>query len=140
MSIPTVFCRSAYNYDTRAVSDESGLACEDESLAVQSSRDECDINTIVRRFGLTGVLPTGLVAPTYGDFTGVADYQSALAAIEAADDTFMQLPADLRARFHNNPQEFVVFCSDDRNRPEAETLGLVVPRTPPVIPPSSLVV
>ena len=52
------FVRSPYNYDMSAVSDETGLCCEDESLAIQSAKEDADINTIVRRFGLTGELPS----------------------------------------------------------------------------------
>ena len=49
-----VFCRSEYNYDRDKVSEETGLNCKDLSLAKQSFADECDINNIVKRFGLTG--------------------------------------------------------------------------------------
>ena len=41
------FIRSPFNYDTDEASNETGLVCDDESLAVQSERDECDINIIV---------------------------------------------------------------------------------------------
>ena len=42
--------------DMDEASVEAGLECKDDSLAVQSQRDEADINTIVRRFGLSGEL------------------------------------------------------------------------------------
>jgi phage internal scaffolding protein len=118
--------RTPFNYDADAVSVASGLSCLDESLAVQASRDECDINTIVARFGLTGSLPTNVAAPTYGDFTGVSDYQSALAVISAADDSFYSMPAEIRSRFNNNPAKFVDFCSDVSNLEEMKSMGLVV--------------
>lgn len=119
------FVRSPYNYDTGVASDESGLACLDPSLATQEARDEVDINTIVRRFGLTGELPQGLRAPSYGDFTGIGDYQSALNAVLAAEATFNQVPAEVRARFANDPQRFLAFCSDPANADELEKLGLL---------------
>lgn len=118
------FLRSAYNYDTKVASDESGLRCDDESLAVQDSKDECDINTIVQRFGLTGELPDDIRTPSYGDFTGVGDYRTALHQVMAADSEFMRLPAKLRARFHNDAGTFVEFCSDPDNLPELRRLGL----------------
>ena len=121
------FFRTPYNYDMRQVSEETALVCDDPSLAVQSERDECDINTIVMRFGLTGTLPTGVRAPTYGDFTGVSDYREALEAIQAADDSFYAMPAEVRARFQNDPARFVDFCSDPRNIDEARSLGLAPP-------------
>jgi len=125
------FLRTAYNYDMNKVSDETGLDCSVEpSMTQQSFRDECDINTLVMRFGLGQPLPTGLAAPTYGDFTGVDDYQSALNAIMVADDAFMQMPANIRSRFENSAAKFVEFCSSDDPavRLEAEKLGLVLPK------------
>lgn len=125
--IRKMFLRTPYNYDVDAVSDETGLKCEDVSLTKQSFRDECDINTIVRNFGLTGELPDNVRVPQYGDFTGISDYQSAMNAVIAADAAFMELPAELRARFHNDPQALLEFVSNDNNYDEAVKLGLVVP-------------
>ena len=131
------FIRSPFNYDTDEASNETGLVWDDDSLAVQSERDECDINTIVRRFGLTGVLPSGVRQLTYGDFVGVSDYQSALAVIESADESFYAMPADVRARFGNDPAQFVDFCSDPANLSEMRKLGLAVPETPEPLPPGT---
>lgn len=127
--------RSGFNYDRDRVSLETGLRCEDPSLAKQSFADECDINTIVRRFNLTGQLPEGVHAPTYQDFEGVWDFQSAMNAVREAQESFDAMPAGIRARFHNDPQEFVEFCSMEENRAEAEKMGLVVAR-PPETPPA----
>ena len=121
-----MFLRSQFNYDTNAASDESGLMCSDPSLAQQSFREECDINTIVKRFNLTGELPSGVSAPLYGDFCEVTDYHSALNVVKAADAAFLSLPAEVRARFGNDPGLFVDFISDEKNRAEAEQLGLVI--------------
>lgn len=126
MSKSSVFLRTPYNYDTMQVSDETGLSCPEPSLAQQNAKDESDINTIVRRFGLTGELPSGVRAPQYGDFTEATDYHTAMNAVISANNAFMQLPADVRARFNNDAGAFVDFCSDDRNREEAKKLGLIV--------------
>jgi len=125
MKTSAVFLRTPYNYDTMEASDASALLCEDPSLAQQHARDECDINTIVRRFGLTGELPSNVRTPQYGDFLDAADYHTSLNAVRAADAAFMQLPADIRTRFNNDAGAFVDFVSDDSNRAEAEKLGLV---------------
>lgn len=117
--------RSQFNYDTMAVSNENGLECKDKSLAQQHQKEESDINTIVKRFGLTGQLPENVRIPQYGDFTGVTDYQSALHAVKAAEESFMELPANIRTRFNNNPQEFLEFCADGSNKDEAIKLGLI---------------
>lgn len=131
MTFKPPFLRSAYNYDMNAASDETGIACLDPSLAQQSAEEESNINTIVKRFGLTGTLPVGVRMPTYADFTGVFDFQSAANAIALAHEAFDEMPADVRSRFQNDPALFVDFCSDDRNRAEAERLGLVPVATRP---------
>ncbi len=106
---------------------DSALECKDESRTNQSQAEEADINTIVRRFGVTGMLPQGVRAPTYGDFTGVGDFRDALEAIRAAERSFSQMPADVRARFANDPASFVDFCSNPENIDEMRKLGLAVP-------------
>lgn len=136
-----VFLRTANNYSMREASRRVALApyvAKDgvdgkfkpgdvlESLTKQSFKEESDINTIVRRFGLTGELPSDLRVPLNGDFTEVPDFSTAMQMIVEARESFDALPAHLRARFHNDAREFVDFVSDDSNRAEAEKLGLVV--------------
>lgn len=123
--------RSAYS-DMSMDEVDFGLECKDESRAVQSQKEEADINTIVKRFGLTGQLPQSVRVPTYGDFGDeVFDYTSAMLAIRRADESFMAMPADVRARFQNDPQQFVEFCSDEKNLDEMRKLGLAVPKAEP---------
>lgn len=104
-----MFFRSGYNYDRDEASLESGLKCEDESLAQQSFAEECDINTIVRRFGLTGEMPQNLAMPVSGDFTGISDFHSAMNIIRRAEEEFMSVPPEVRARFANDPQRLMSF-------------------------------
>ena len=115
------------------------LKCEDPSLTQQHMAEECDINYIVERFGVTGQLPDQAVnMPTYGDFTGIGDYRQALDAVSAANASFMALPANVRERFDNDPALFVDFCSstDPADRSLAIELGLIPPPAKPdgVIP------
>lgn len=124
------FVRSAYNYDVDEVSNASGLTCSDASLAKQSFREECDINTIVRNFGLTGQLPDDVRPPTYGDFSGIFDFHSAMNAVAEAQEAFDALPAEVRARFHNDPGAFVDFCSNPENLPDLRKMGLAVALNP----------
>lgn len=130
----TDYVRQPGAYDTDEVSVETGLVCEDPSLAVQSEAEDADINTIVRRFGLTGTMPQGLKPPMYGDFTEVFDYRSALDAVMKAEDAFMAMPAEVRKRFDNDPQKFVEFASDPANLKEMRELGLAVPEKMPDAP------
>ncbi len=121
-----MFIRNPYNYDTNLASEESALYCEDSSRTKQSFKEECDINTILKRFNVTGQLPVGPLQPQYGDFSGVFDYQTALNAVKAAQESFDALPATLRNRFANDTAAFVDFCSDESNREEMIRLGLVI--------------
>jgi len=114
----------SWSYDRDAVSMETGLACEDPSLAVQSQKDEADINTILEQFGVTGQLPSAVTLPTYGDFDGISDYRSALEAVKAAEQAFLTIPSNIRERFHNDPQAFADFCVKPDNLSQLREWGL----------------
>lgn len=128
--------RAAWNYDGDTATRITGLACRDPSLAVQSQKDEADINTIVRNFGVTGHLPVALFPPSYGDFTAVSDYQGALQVLEEAENAFMALPSAIRAGFGNDPGAFVRFCEDRENLPQLREWGLAPPAPEAPKPPS----
>lgn len=119
------FVRNPYNYDKDEASVNDALLCQDPSLAQQHMKDECDINVIIERFGVTGHIPVSPVSPNYGDFTGVTDYHSALNQINATMDDFMALPAQLRVRFDHDPVKLLEFLENDQNRDEAIQLGLI---------------
>ena len=125
MSKNAIFLRTPYNYDKDAASNESGLHCEDASLAQQHFKEECDINTILQKFNITGLLPEQTLSPRYGDFTGIGDYHTAMNRVLAVQDEFEALPAQIRARFENDPAQLIEFLENSDNRPEAEVLGLV---------------
>lgn len=120
------FLRSAFNYDMNAASEASALYTEPDapSRTVQSAKDDADINVIVKRFGLTGAMPQNLRLPQYGDYTGINDFHSAMNVVRQAQETFMELPADVRARFGNDPQAFLEFASDPENFKELVKMGL----------------
>lgn len=118
--------RTGYNYDTDGVSFETGLVCPEPSLTQQQFAEEADINTLVNRFGLTGELPQNVTMPSYADFSEIVDYHTAMNRVVAAREAFAAMPANVRARFGNDPGQFVEFFNDEANRDEAKRLGLVV--------------
>lgn len=122
-------------YDAAFVSDMTGVDTGRESLVQQHFQDEVDINTIVRRFGVSGQLPLGPNGPAvYGDFSGITDYDSALDTISRANDAFMALPADVRLRFKNDPAELIRYAQSVTE--EEFTAALqppVVEEPPPVV-------
>lgn len=134
------FFRTGFNYDRDAVSEETGLSCGEPTRTQQQFKEECDINTIVRRFGVTGQVPTTLAPPMQGDFTAALDFRQSMDLIVAAREAFMELPSQVRKRFHHDPAEFVEFCSDKDNLQEARKLGIAMPEPVPVPPPQPMAV
>lgn len=113
-------------------SSDNSIAFHDESLTVQADVEASDINTIVRQFGVTGELPYGTIPPLTGDFSNYpTDYHTAQNLIIEAQDVFMQLPSDQRARFDNNPGNFLDFIHNDSNYDEAVNLGYIFPKESP---------
>lgn len=96
------------------------------SMTVQSEKDSCDFNLIFERYAKTGLMTNvRREPPNFGDFSNVSDYHDALLQIQAAEDSFMQLPATVRARFENDPAKVIEFLNDPQNRSEAVKMGLV---------------
>lgn len=124
------FFRSGFNYDRDRVSLETGVDAGGPSLTQQQFREEADINTIVKRFGLTGQLPDNPRVPTYGDFTGVTDYHSAMLAVRQAEEAFMALPASIRAEFANDPQRLIEAVDDPQQQDKLIELGLATKKAP----------
>lgn len=115
--------------------------CTGPSRAKQSFRDECDINSIMRRFEKTGVLEhVSKHGGRYGDFIGAPEYHEACNRVLEADAMFQELPAKVRKRFSNDPADFLAFMADPENQEEARQLGLLKPlqtaSEAPVAPPA----
>lgn len=142
--IITPFLRTPYNFDPDQNSIETGTSCPEETLAQQQFRDECDINTILDRFGVTGMVPTNVRQPLAVDFIEATDYQSALNALMEAEESFMEMPAKIRAEFDNDPGKFIDFFEREENRERAIELGLIQKpaetpiqgAVPPPVPPT----
>lgn len=107
----------------------AGLDNFGESRAVQSQKDEADINVLVKRFGIgeDSYWPQKVRVPLPEDFLELFDFQGAQNAIIQAGNSFRALPASIRARFGNDPGEFVDFCLDKENIDEMRKLGLAIP-------------
>lgn len=111
----------------------------DESLTQQSDAKDCDINIIMKRYGVTGQLPQVTVQPMYGDFTDVTDYREAVERIKAADTLFAQIPAKVRKEFDNNPAKFFAFANDPKNADELLKMGLAIKRQTDTITPTPVI-
>ena len=132
--VVTPFIRTPYNYDTDKISNATGTDTGPESKTQQQFKDEVDINTIVERFGVTGEMPPAINFPQTQEFEETFDFQTAMNVIRKAEEEFMQLPAKARARFQNDPQQFMTFMNDEENIAEAIKLGLATERKKPEEP------
>jgi len=131
--------RGYYSFDRSANSTQTATTITDDTIVEQAHGNDTDINTIVKRFGITGELPVHNRRPLVGDFTGVTDFWSAQNALIAARQGFDDLPAELRARFDNDPGQLLAFLNDSGNRQEAIDLGLINAPQPQTIVPASAV-
>ena len=120
--------RSAYTFDSDAVSNETALDCGDESVTQQCFKDECDINILLAKFAVTGQLPDNVRVPQFVDFEETFDFQSSMNVIRAAEEAFNAMPAEVRDRFQNDPGRFLEFANDASNYEEALRMGLVIKR------------
>lgn len=87
------------------------------SLAKQSFKDECDINTIMKRYERTGMIEhINKHRGDYTDATGVEDYHTSLNQVLAAQEAFASLPSRVRSNFNNDPGQFMTFVENPENR------------------------
>ncbi|QXP08556.1 MAG: internal scaffolding protein [Arizlama microvirus] len=103
---------------------------DSRSRALQSGKDEADINKIMDRYEKTGVLGTPLDdvserIPKFGDFTNIGDYHAVLSRITDLQRNFMMLPAKVRAKFDNDPAKCIEFINDEKNYKECVELGII---------------
>ncbi len=100
------------------------------SLTDQQYLPDCDINTILKRYGATGRLPVDIREGVSGDFSDIGDYQNCLDRINRAKEAFLSLPSHIRDRFGNDPTAYVDFVLDPANTEECIRLGLKVKSVP----------
>jgi len=101
------------------------------SLAKQSFKDECNINTIMGKYDKTGLIEhLNTHQGQYGDFVGFQDYQTSLNQILEADEMFMSIPSKIRSRFQNDPEKFLQFAQDPENLDQMIEMGLARPKPP----------
>lgn len=86
-----------------------------KTLTKQSFKDECNINNILARYIKTGVIThVNNMVPQYGDSPSL-DLLEAYQIVEQAQNSFMALPAVIRAKFDHDPAKFLEFVEDPQN-------------------------
>jgi len=107
------------------------LFCEGPSRTKQAFKDACDINHIVKKFMKDGLIShVNSRQGMYADISSVVDYQKAQNLVLKANRLFSELPSELRDRFKNEPQNFLQFMSDPKNKGAAIEMGLLPAEKP----------
>lgn len=77
-----------------------------ESLTRQDQAHACNINNIYKKTQQGQLSLVSTKAPVFGDFTDVGSYDVVLETINKANEQFMSLPSDVRAKFNNDPSTY----------------------------------
>lgn len=127
MEIVIPHMRTPYNFNTAQNSAETATKNNEPTMTNQAFKDEVDLNVIMARYIGTGVVPQNItrIPLPPEQLIEPMDYQTALHYVMEVHDAFEQLPASVRARFQNNPQEIMQFIENPANREEAIRIGLI---------------
>jgi len=107
----------------------------EESLTRQEFAEECDINTIMKRYEDGGAVShVNKATPVYLDCTLYPGLQASMDAFREASFAFNQLPATVRREFDNDAEKFVQFACDPENLPRMREWGLASPEKGPEAP------
>lgn len=88
---------------------------------------DCDINTILKKFQITGQLPSGRIG-VYGDFSDCGTFSDIISRVNKATADFENLPSDVRARFGHDASAFYDFVLNPDNHDECCRLGIISER------------
>lgn len=119
---------------------------DEPSLTVQSAAADCDLNVLVKRI-MRGqmLMPEPLTDDYFQDISNLPDLRGAMEYIQTAREHFDDLPAEMRARWQNNPANLWNWLTDEKNHEEAIELGILAkpaaiapqePAAPPAEPPA----
>lgn len=103
-------------------------------MTKQSFKDQCDINRIMASYAKTGVIAHMRDPGTYENLPDSMDYHHAMNVVTKSREAFEALPANLRDRFVNEPQQLLRFLGNTDNKDEAIKLGLIPRPKPPEAP------
>lgn len=113
-------------FKNRFSESERVVSPEGIEPAQQQHKDDCDINSIMRRFQKTGAIDhVSRHQPMYGEVSPM-DYHESMNIITRAQQMFDDLPSSLRRRFNGDPSELLAFVQNADNAEEAEELGLAL--------------
>lgn len=109
-----MFIRTPYNYDVNEASLVTGVECVEPTLARQEFKNDSDLNTMIRRFGVE-VAQT----PNWREFDATVipdNFMELQAILKEGVDAFNSLPSDVRAKHENNPEKFLNWVKEEQTR------------------------
>jgi len=101
------------------------LKCKGPSRTRQDDLESSNINNIMNRYKQSGILPAANPSAFYADVTEVGTYREAVDLVHGAEKEFMKLNPDIRAKFENNPANFVDFVNEPENKDELKEMGIL---------------
>lgn len=111
---------TAYGTRNRVTTDPTG-----ESLTQQHHAEHVKVQNVIKRYDQTGILDhVRQGVAHYGDYSKINEYKTYLDFVNTANESFMNLPSQIRERFNNDAGEFFEFATDPKNKGKMEELGL----------------
>lgn len=96
-----------------------------ESMTQQHFAKDADVRNIIKQYDKTGLIANvARGVAQYGDYSEINEYRESLDMVNRANDNFMQLPAQLREMFGNDPGTFFEFATNPENEQKMIELGL----------------
>lgn len=119
-------------YDPVEEHDHCGIEFTMPSLTVQDEKCETDINYIVNKYadGHKGIATLDLGDSSqyaylqFGDATLPGDYSTALELVSGVREEFYSLPSYVRAKFGNDPMNFINQLNDPATLEYLQQQGL----------------
>lgn len=131
--------RSAYAHRDEQL--HQGIVFVEPSLTDQSQYKDTDINNIVRKYQVTGLLDSPGSVPfetlQYGDATLLPDYQTALDLVNNVQEEFSSLPSEVREKFGHDPMQLLDALQDPTKKEMLQDIGLISKPVDPTIVPNN---
>lgn len=103
---------------------------EGDSLTQQHHAKDADIRNIIRQYDKTGLIGNvNKSVARYGDYSEINEYRDALDIVNSANESFAEIPADIREKFNNDAGAFFEFATNPKNHQEMVNLGLAESKT-----------
>lgn len=125
--------KTPFNHNTSVEALRTGTANNLPTMTQQHALDECDINHILKRFGIHGPEELAPPPPTFYDAPEVTTMADAIAIVRQGQDSFDRLPADIRYMFQNDLARYSAFVDGRLEAGDRDTLrklGIDVPEPP----------